>query len=103
LSGSSLAPAALQLAEASAPRLRVCLAFQPFLILLKRDNTIPVGGPIQWGHSKQVRIYGDLSDAVPFADAFEDWLSLIWSECCEVALRAYTGGAGRAGQGENPA
>lgn len=49
---------------------------------------------------EQARIYGDLSDAVPFADAFEDWLRLIWSEGCESALRAYVGGSG---QGENPA
>ncbi len=38
---------------------------------------------------EQHRLYGDLVDAPRFADAFERWLSRIWSEGCEAALQAY--------------
>ncbi|WP_298801580.1 mannitol dehydrogenase family protein [uncultured Lentibacter sp.] len=46
----------------------------------------------------QKSLYGDLADAAPFAEAFEQWLGLIWREGCEAALRAYvTEGAARSG------
>lgn len=38
---------------------------------------------------EQRQIYGDLADNPAFADAFCDWLTLIWSDGCEAALRAY--------------
>ena len=38
---------------------------------------------------EQRRFYGDLVEAQRFADAFERWLSRIWSEGCEAALQAY--------------
>ncbi len=38
---------------------------------------------------EQTRIYGDLVKSVPFRDAFEHWLSVIWSEGCEIALHSY--------------
>lgn len=38
---------------------------------------------------EQGRIYGDLAEAAPFAEAFETWLSLIWAEGCEAALARY--------------
>ena len=38
---------------------------------------------------KQSRIYGDLVDAKPFADAFKAWLTLIWDEGCEAAMQRY--------------
>lgn len=38
---------------------------------------------------EQERLYGDLVEAKPFADAFEAWLSLIWSDGCEAALKKY--------------
>lgn len=45
--------------------------------------------PLAW--LEQGRIYGDLRDAKPFADAFEGWLTLIWEQGCEAALDAYAG------------
>lgn len=38
---------------------------------------------------EQVRIYGDLKDARPFADAFSAWLRMIWQEGCVAALTRY--------------
>ncbi len=38
---------------------------------------------------EQSRFYGDLVNAPRFAEAFEHWLSLIWSEGMEAALLAY--------------
>jgi mannitol 2-dehydrogenase len=38
---------------------------------------------------EQAHLYGDLAGAAPFADAFDHWLSLIWAEGTEAALRAY--------------
>lgn len=38
---------------------------------------------------EQGRIYGDLANAPAFAEAFERWLALIWSEGTEAALEAY--------------
>jgi mannitol 2-dehydrogenase len=38
---------------------------------------------------EQSHIYGDLAEAPRFADAFERWLALIWSQGCVAALRAY--------------
>ena len=43
--------------------------------------------PRQW--LAQDSLYGDLAKAEPFAEAFEQWLSLIWAEGCEAALSAY--------------
>ncbi|WP_170431841.1 mannitol dehydrogenase family protein [Ruegeria arenilitoris] len=40
---------------------------------------------------EQHTIYGGLSDSHSFAVEFSRWLSLIWSEGCEAALRTYTG------------
>lgn len=40
---------------------------------------------------EQTHIYGDLAQATPFRDAFEGWLSLIWSSGCTAALRTYAG------------
>lgn len=38
---------------------------------------------------EQRRFYGDLGQAARFADAFDDWLSMIWRNGAEAALRAY--------------
>ena len=38
----------------------------------------------------QERLYGDLAGAEAFAQAFESWLVMIWSEGCEATLAAYT-------------
>ncbi len=38
---------------------------------------------------EQRRWYGDLADRPPFADAFDRWLGLIWSDGTEAALRSY--------------
>ncbi|MEP4703352.1 MAG: mannitol dehydrogenase family protein [Hyphomicrobiales bacterium] len=47
--------------------------------------------PLAW--LEMTNIYGDLKDAAPFAEAFEKWLSLIWSEGMEAALKAYVEGS----------
>lgn len=39
---------------------------------------------------EQREFYGDLAERPRFADAFERWLALLWSEGCESALSAYT-------------
>ncbi|MEM8631390.1 MAG: mannitol dehydrogenase family protein [Pseudomonadota bacterium] len=41
---------------------------------------------------EQAHIYGDLADAPVFAEAFERWLSQIWAEGSEAALRTYVDG-----------
>lgn len=41
---------------------------------------------------EMTHIYGDLKDAAPFADEFEKWLRLIWSEGMETALKVYSEG-----------
>jgi len=41
---------------------------------------------------EQTRFYGDLSDAQPFASAFENWLTLIWAKGSAAALKAYLDG-----------
>jgi len=43
------------------------------------------------GWIEQETIYGDLSNAPAFADAFDQWLSQIWSEGTEAALSSYCG------------
>lgn len=48
---SRLVPAELQPDEASIQSLQASLFFQPSLILQLRDKTIPIDGPLQWGHS----------------------------------------------------
>lgn len=45
--------------------------------------------PLAW--LEQRRFYGSLADAQPFAEAFQRWLGLIWSDGTEAALRAYVG------------
>ena len=47
--------------------------------------------PIAW--LEQNRIYGNLSNANPFSDAFSKWFNLIWDEGCESALIKYVDGA----------
>ena len=42
---------------------------------------------------EQSRLYGDLADAQPFADAFEMWLNLIWAQGCEAAMAHYAQGS----------
>ncbi len=37
----------------------------------------------------QDAIYGDLAREPRFAEAFEDWLALIWAEGTEAAIRRY--------------
>ncbi len=44
--------------------------------------------PTEW--LNQSRIYGDLKNARPFADAFSRWLSMIWEHGCNAALQDYT-------------
>ncbi|MFN2305547.1 MAG: mannitol dehydrogenase family protein [Paracoccaceae bacterium] len=43
--------------------------------------------PAAW--LEQRRIYGDLAAQATFADAFSNWLSLIWQDGTEAALQAY--------------
>ncbi|MCA1775640.1 MAG: mannitol dehydrogenase family protein [Loktanella sp.] len=43
--------------------------------------------PAAW--LEQRRIYGDLAVQATFADAFSNWLSLIWQDGTEAALQAY--------------
>lgn len=43
--------------------------------------------PSKW--LEQSHLYGDLRNSQPFADAFDRWLSLIWGNGCEVALKKY--------------
>ena len=45
---------------------------------------------------EQSRVYGGLVDAPRFTEAFERWLSLIWSAGTEAALQAYSQGSGSA-------
>ena len=44
--------------------------------------------PRAWLEQRQ--IYGDLANVPRFADAFELWLSMVWSSGCEASLRQYT-------------
>lgn len=46
--------------------------------------------PCAW--LEQSRFYGDLVDQPAFVTAFENWLSVIWSEGCRAALRRYCAG-----------
>ena len=39
---------------------------------------------------EQREFYGDLSERSRFAEAFERWLAMLWSDGCEAALSAYT-------------
>jgi len=48
--------------------------------------------PLAW--LEQTSIYGDLANDSRFTIAFEDWLSLIWSDGSEAALRNYVNNAG---------
>jgi mannitol 2-dehydrogenase len=45
--------------------------------------------PRAWLEMRQT--YGDLADQPRFADAFEKWLAMIWSDGTEAALRTYLG------------
>ena len=38
---------------------------------------------------EQRRFYGDLAQTARFADAFDDWLAMIWRDGAEATLRAY--------------
>ena len=49
--------------------------------------------PAAW--LEQSRIYGDLAEAKPFAEAFGGWLTLIWDEGCGTAMRNYCAQAAR--------
>ncbi|SFG11899.1 mannitol 2-dehydrogenase [Palleronia marisminoris] len=40
---------------------------------------------------EQRRWYGDLANKPRFADAFDRWLTMIWAEGAEAALKSYTG------------
>ncbi len=40
----------------------------------------------------QSQIYGELAEAPAFASAFADWLSMIWQDGCQTALRRYIEG-----------
>ncbi len=57
--------------------------------------------PLAW--LEQQQFYGDLKNEPRFAEAFEGWLSMIWSKGCLRALEVYTSGealrAGLAGGG----
>ncbi|TMM54775.1 mannitol dehydrogenase family protein [Sulfitobacter sabulilitoris] len=46
----------------------------------------------------QRRIYGDLAEAQPFADAFCRWLALIWEQGCAAALTTYAGPSRQTGR-----
>ena len=46
--------------------------------------------PLAW--LEQSRIYGDLGQAEPFVQAFDGWLSLIWAQGSEAAMREYLHG-----------
>ncbi|WP_146344892.1 mannitol dehydrogenase family protein [Falsiphaeobacter marinintestinus] len=59
----------------------------PFWDDLNRHALSARDYPADWLSQKQ--IYGDLSTAQPFAEAFESWLALIWSEGCEAAIQTY--------------
>ncbi len=39
---------------------------------------------------EQARIYGELGTTPQFSEAFSAWLTLIWEQGCEAALRRYT-------------
>lgn len=52
--------------------------------------TAAVDDPQVW--LDQAHLYGDLAQNRVFADAFNDWLALIWSEGCAAALMRYTQG-----------
>lgn len=43
--------------------------------------------PAAW--LEQSRIYGDLAQSKPFAEAFARWLPMIWEQGCEATLAAY--------------
>lgn len=43
--------------------------------------------PMAW--LEQDRLYGDLAETAPFAEAFETWLKIIWEQGCEAALETY--------------
>ncbi len=56
------------------------------------DELVPVAlaareRPAAW--LEQTRLYGDLKNAKPFADAFSRWLTLIWEKGSEAALLDY--------------
>ncbi len=49
--------------------------------------------PAAW--LEQGQLYGDLNRVQSFAEAFDRWLTLIWSEGCEAALSTYHGGSSK--------
>ena len=46
--------------------------------------------PRAWLEQRQ--FYGDLADKARFADAFERWLALIWTDGCLPSLKSYVQG-----------
>lgn len=43
--------------------------------------------PLAWLEQRQ--FYGDLAEARPFADAFERWLTLLWTQGCAATLETF--------------
>ncbi len=43
--------------------------------------------PLTW--LEQSHLYGDLAQAAPFIEAFDNWLSMIWTDGAEVTLQHY--------------
>jgi len=63
-------------------------ANDPFWDALQQVARAARDRPQAW--LEQRHIYGALADAPRFADAFGRWLTLVWSDGTEAALRAYT-------------
>lgn len=59
----------------------------PFWDDLKKTATIAKDTPQAW--LDQANIYGDLTNATPFANAFTRWLNMIWADGAEAALLNY--------------
>ncbi len=60
----------------------------PFWNKLQYTARLARNHPRAW--LEQSGVYGDLADAEGFVRKFENWLSEIWSNGCESALRTYT-------------
>jgi len=59
----------------------------PFWDQLSAASRDARGYPQAWLEQRQ--FYGDLADATRFAEAFERWLRMIWTDGLETALRQY--------------
>ncbi|NOC83111.1 mannitol dehydrogenase family protein [Ruegeria sp. HKCCD6228] len=62
-------------------------ANDPIWDQLSQNAFAAASNPAVW--LNQGRIYGELSEAGPFSDAFSKWLTMIWANGCEAALIAY--------------